>query len=302
MKSGFTLLPMLFLIMSAAVVVGGLILFSGRTTVRNTTLVIQSYQANGFLNACIEEALLQIQSGDSLGGSASIGPQNSLSVVSDPTDPPGTFNDWVNSGNAMANDGVNASTPGYSKYLTATNFGFSIPGTATINGIEVTVKKNIINGDTFDLSAKLYDDTGVPAGDEKAKSGNWPTVSTSVIYGGATDLWGLSLTPAIVNNVNFGFGIAVNVVTAEPDPDPPTPEVLVDWIAIKIYYTNVSGSASGCLTFSQGNCCYNIQSLAGETKKINVTSTVQSIIRKAKLTVSSTTPKISITEWQEVAD
>jgi hypothetical protein len=45
-----------------------------------------------------------------------------------------------------------------------------------------------------------------------------------------------------------------------------------------------------------------VVSLGGESKQVTVSSTVQSTIRKAKLRVASTTPKLIITEWREVAD
>ena len=296
MKSGFTLLPTLLLVISAAVIVGGLILFSGQTAIRDTTLLIQSYQANACLNTCIEEALLQINIGGS-GGPASIGPQDPTAVVSDPTNPAvALILPWSNPTNAMTNNGVNASLSsmggGSTKYLRASGYNLNISQSATINGIEVTVKRSA-TGFVSDFSAKLYDATGTPAGADRVKSGNWPSTGTSVIYGSPTDLWGLTLTPTIVNSVNFGFGLSANLGASSG--------ALVDWMAMKVYFTTPSG-LSGSLNCSPGNCSYDVVSLGGESKQVTVSSTVQSTIRKAKLRVASTTPKLIITEWREVAD
>lgn len=50
---------------------------------------------------------------------------------------------WVNPDNAKASDDVRAIMyyGGSSHYLKATNFGFSIPAGATINGIVVEIEK-----------------------------------------------------------------------------------------------------------------------------------------------------------------
>lgn len=61
-------------------------------------------------------------------------------------------------------------------------------------------------------------------------------------------------------------------------------------------------SGSGSLIFGEGQCSYKVQSLGGERKLINATSTVSAIVRKIRLTVATTTPKLFLTEWQEVGD
>jgi hypothetical protein len=38
---------------------------------------------------------------------------------------------------------------------------------------------------------------------------NWPLVFTTATYGGGSDLWGLGLTPAIVNDGTFGASLQV---------------------------------------------------------------------------------------------
>ena len=115
---------------------------------------------------------------------------------------------WTNPGNITANDGTVANCTGSgSDYLVARNFGFSIPAGSTINGIFVRVEAAENAGGTEALLAQLQDDAAALAGSSKANaieghlSGTTLTIYT---YGGTSDLWGATLTPAIVNDADFG--------------------------------------------------------------------------------------------------
>lgn len=59
---------------------------------------------------------------------------------------------------------------------------------------------------------------------------------------------------------------------------------------------------AGEVALETGSCSYDVVSLGGEKKAITISSAIDSAVRKAKITVASTTPKIFISEWQEVAD
>lgn len=127
-------------------------------------------------------------------------------------------------------------------YLKITNFGFSIPGGATIDGIEVTVKRqnwgNI--GTIVDQEIKLVHPSGGIGGANKALAVNWSGVSwETVTYGGAADLWGLSWTDADINSANFGF--ALRAIMSGSGGSYAT--AYVDVVKIKVYYTDAVGNS-----------------------------------------------------------
>lgn len=151
---------------------------------------------------------------------------------------------WSNPGNVISSNNSYATfTPGgpsvTSHYLKATDFDFSIPS-GVITGVLVQIEKNW-NGQsmaTTDSTVKLVKG-GVVSGDNKALAGDWPTTDTYSIYGGSTDLWGLTLTPNDINAANFGVVIsatgsgALNISS-------------VDHIHITVFFTATNGySESG---------------------------------------------------------
>lgn len=154
---------------------------------------------------------------------------------------------WVNPGNALAADtavatstatGKNVQT---SQVLMLTNFGFNIPAGATIDGVFAQIRRrsqvsaSAITDNTIQLVVG-----GSRSGSNKAIAGAWPLTFNDVGYGGAADLWGLSLTPAIVNASNFGFSIqaTVNQSTVATNG---VAQVDVAWL--DIYYTEPPSTA-----------------------------------------------------------
>lgn len=91
-----------------------------------------------------------------------------------------------------------------SQYLKATGFNFTIPLDAMITGITVEVERSATALSALSDSSVRLVQGGVISGDNKAAAGTWPTTDTYQTYGSATDLWGLSLTPADINASNFG--------------------------------------------------------------------------------------------------
>ncbi len=118
----------------------------------------------------------------------------------------------------------------------AQQFGFTIPARAVITGIEVVVAKSRSAGTScVDACIQLIDGSGVLFGNNKADgTTNWPSSITAITYGGAGDMWGLNtstLTPAIVNDADFGVGIAVKATANNVDAN-------VDYITVKVYYND----------------------------------------------------------------
>lgn len=150
----------------------------------------------------------------------------------------GTGDAWTNPGRIIANDNSYTSATiadnSSSENLLATNFGFSIPTTATITGIEVTI------GRYSSSPNKIYDNNvqllvgGSATGTNKALSSTtyWPTTETAATYGSTTDLWGATLTPAIINASNFGV-----LFDANNNNNGTARTAYVDYIQISVTYT-----------------------------------------------------------------
>lgn len=153
-----------------------------------------------------------------------------------------TSPDWINPGNAQASDNVYSTVllnptadPPNSDYLQATNFNFSMPGNAVINGILIEIEKNegeYVQSSIFDKSVKIVKND-VISGEDKAKSAEWPTSDEYSSYGNSTDLWGLSWNSSDINTDNFGVAIATNITGANKDRT-----ASIDNIRITVYYSS----------------------------------------------------------------
>jgi MBG domain (YGX type)/Ig-like domain CHU_C associated len=126
---------------------------------------------------------------------------------------------WTNPGNALANENSYATislTSGNtaSNYLQTTNYGFSIPAGAIINGIQLTIgrfENNTASGnDIRDVAVQLIKGGSLVASNQANTGSDWPTSETAATYGGATSLWGTTWTPADINATNFGASLAIN--------------------------------------------------------------------------------------------
>lgn len=170
---------------------------------------------------------------------ASSGPNNPSTTG---TEAGGGTIDWTSASNITSSDN-NRATASLDKsiisyYLKGTNFNFSIPSNARIDGIKVEIERSIAQAisNVKDNSVKIIKG-GTISGDEKADTVTaWPISSGDAYatYGGTSVLWGLSWTAADINSSNFGAAIqAKNTV-----PSKPTIETAqVDHMRITITYT-----------------------------------------------------------------
>ena len=94
--------------------------------------------------------------------------------------------------------------------LTFQNFGFSIPGSATILGVTVSAVLVSQSPTVGFLSQVALWNSGGQLGTAKTPGTNFTTTPTPQSYGSAGDLWGAALTPAAVNDPSFGFAMAAN--------------------------------------------------------------------------------------------
>jgi LPXTG-site transpeptidase (sortase) family protein len=174
---------------------------------------------------------------------------------------------WANPGNVTSDNNVNATatTNGVTHYLQATNYGFAIPAAATITGITVIIGRYGTTGagnDVRDNVVSLIKGGVVVtgAGSNLAATGtDWPAAEAAATYGGTTNLWGTTWTPANINAANFGVALSVttNGRTAN-----------VDYIQVTVTYTlppTTTTLASSLNPSNQGD-------------SVNLTATVSSAI------------------------
>jgi len=152
---------------------------------------------------------------------------------------------WVNPGNAAANDGslttstfiVQAGSSGAgTEMLLATNFGFTIPDGARIDGVQVTYEMSRSGGTlgTFEYVGRMVLG-GTIKNTNKADIATPGTFTGNKVYGGPTDLWGETLTSALINATDFGMVTGAQVVSIGPNTDSGLANV--DVIDLTVYYT-----------------------------------------------------------------
>jgi hypothetical protein len=121
---------------------------------------------------------------------------------------------WSNPNNGLANDG-SYTTASFSvgnvnsNFLYIHGFSLNVPASAVIEGITVSIKKQGV-GPVTDTEVYLaYNDGGEIALSPTnfAAVGNWSGVAQVKLYGGSTNLWGLTWTPDDINHSDFGLAI-----------------------------------------------------------------------------------------------
>lgn len=148
----------------------------------------------------------------------------------------GTYS-WGNPGNITADDTNNtsctAAAAGQSQGIRAYNFGISLPTGAHIDGVEVrlgdiakTSGLNAVSPDTL----RLVDDSATIVGDNRNTdlSAQISTTPANEDGGGASILWGVNLTKAMVEDADFGFVFGCAFQAAN--------SCLIDFMQIKVYY------------------------------------------------------------------
>ena len=145
--------------------------------------------------------------------------------------------DWSNPTNIQTEANTASCTIGrydYGDWLRASQFGFSIPSGATIDGIQVDINRTQGSTGICDSSLRLVDADGNNVGDDKASATSWPGSAGTATYGGATDKWNASPTPAMVNDADFGVRLSAENTYRL------TPTAYVNWIKITVYYTEAA--------------------------------------------------------------
>lgn len=148
----------------------------------------------------------------------------------------GAGNAWANPTNVTADDGNRAvaNNSAGSEWLDCTQFGFSIPTGATINGIEVNYQALTTFGSITGFVRLIRGGTREAIATEKSS-----TISTSEAVetlGGAADLWGASWTESEINATNFGCSIQTSSTAGG--------QVGIDYVTITVTYTPIEQPSS----------------------------------------------------------
>jgi MSHA biogenesis protein MshQ len=145
---------------------------------------------------------------------------------------------WNNPSRASANDNsvTTASVDGTTtRYLQCLNYGFTIPATAVINGITVTVSRRssrTSDGGSRDALMRVVKG-GVIGTVDRATATVYTTSEVAEAHGGSTDLWGEGWTAADINSASFGAAFAAT----KPSSKGKSHSISVDLISITVDYT-----------------------------------------------------------------
>lgn len=143
---------------------------------------------------------------------------------------------WTNPAEAATSDDTYAtassSTIAVTKCLMAMGFGFSIPESATIVGVEIEVERLGDSGVVSDDFISIVVDNKTQ--DQDASDGavwSFKGGDETVTFGSETELWGVNLTPAIVNDDYFGAAISAQI-----EAEGIAKTASIDQITVTVYY------------------------------------------------------------------
>jgi hypothetical protein len=146
---------------------------------------------------------------------------------------------WSNPGNAATSNNQVASSAALilgqkTNYLWLDQWGFNIPATATICGIEAGIQKNYsgLLGNVTDNIVKIVKN-GTIGENNYANSSSWTSSLAYSTYGGNNDDWGETWSPSDINSNNFGLVISANLGGISV-----LPTARIDHVYLKVYYSN----------------------------------------------------------------
>lgn len=154
--------------------------------------------------------------------------------------------DWTGPTNAQGTDDASVATGSFSAgspshYLKCTNFGFSIPAGATIDGIQVEFYRDGLVGSAIDNAVRIVKGGSISTTD-KSSVVNWANSISGLrrdSYGGSSELWGETWTSTDINASTFGVAISAKATGGPPD------NAEIDSVRITITYTSGPYAASG---------------------------------------------------------
>lgn len=162
---------------------------------------------------------------------------------------------WINPNNAKVSDNIyttatnGAQVNATTHYLKATNFGFSVPTGATINGITAEFERKRESFTTAtDNEIKIVKSDGSIGTTNKSTGATWSGTEAYVSFGGVADLWGETWTSSDINDADFGV-----VISAIDKASPDSGQIEVDHIRITVTYTVADTQQHVSMTIGNSN-------------------------------------------------
>jgi hypothetical protein len=145
--------------------------------------------------------------------------------------PTGHSGSWNNGGNALLSDGVRAQAPSITTH-TFSGFGFAIPSSNTITGIEVKLDSRYTS-----QAGTISVDISWNNGSNYSSTRTTPTLlATDAVYtvGSITDMWDRTWSPSEFNDGSLLVRVTANVSLLE-----------LDGIEFRVYHQATGGGAGG---------------------------------------------------------
>lgn len=149
---------------------------------------------------------------------------------------------WGNATNIQADDTSYAVTGGmraneYSQILRAKNFGFTIPAGSVITNVSFTYKRKASStARVMENNVAMLNASGSPGTNIADTVTTISTSNENITKSGDGSYWGISLTSALVNDVDFGFQIKV-----KRNAGGATENAQVYYVSCTVTYTLPSG-------------------------------------------------------------
>lgn len=159
----------------------------------------------------------------------------------------GSGRKWNNESNVYSSNGsdayVSLSSSGggrNSEYLEVTNFGFNLPATATVTGVEAVIEMAASSSSSvYDRDIYLTKDGSSSVGNDQATSTYLLNYDSDYTYGGSSNLWGTTLSYSEVNSSNFGIRIRLRNGASGSRYG------YIDHVTLNVHYTIGSVEAPG---------------------------------------------------------
>jgi hypothetical protein len=166
---------------------------------------------------------------------------------------------WTNPGNVVSDNGSFATVTSsaanqFTQDLLCTMTGnvFAIPAGSRIDGVSVEYEAQGADGSGATYNGRRIQLVvgGVGSGQD-LRTGVGTNVASPVVvtHGGATQRWGLSLTPAAVNASDFGV-----VLTFQRGNSATARTLNLDYVKITVYYTEAADLVDYDADFAMGLC------------------------------------------------
>lgn len=168
---------------------------------------------------------------------------------------PGVTHNWTTPGNITTTVTGNAALttngagPFVLPYLRASNFGFNVPSSGTITGVELFVEVGASVTDYISSEVKLaFGGTPTLSAGNK-NTGTFFTSNVDLTFGADADLWGestASLTPAVINATDFGAVLKFTRSTTAT-----TRTINIISMSMAVYFTGSDGEARVTQNFAE---------------------------------------------------